>query len=325
MGKGKQEKRRPLSLPEFAEKFSTERQCQEDLFERRFGAGGEKFVCPKCGHKHGSTFWRGERKIMKCSKCRYQMSAIVGTVMEGTKTKLRKWYFALYLMTIDKRGISSKQLERELRVTYKTAWYIHKRIREAMDQAEGKYKLEGFVAVDEGFFTGREELETVDSQEKQAKPVGRNSPKSKALLALSQSSQNHPLYLKLMLVPNFRAKTIAAFLEKNVVHGSTIQTDGFRAYRSQTLKKDYFHDWEIYDPENEDSRLKWLHVLISNIKAEINGTFHGLRRVDLQSYLTEFEWRFNRRQIPDLMLPKLIDSCFLTPPPRYYAVGESMG
>jgi len=190
VGKGKQEKRRALSLPEFAEKFSTERQCQEDLFERRFGAGGEKFVCPKCGHKHGSTFWRGERKIMKCSKCRYQMSAIVGTVMEGTKTKLRKWYFALYLMTIDKRGISSKQLERELRVTYKTAWYIHKRIREAMDQAEGKYKLEGFVAVDEGFFTGREEPETVDSREKQAKPVGRNSPKSKVLLALSQSSQN---------------------------------------------------------------------------------------------------------------------------------------
>ena len=87
----------------------------------------------------------------------------------------------------------------------------------------------------------------------------------------------------------------------------------------------YFHDWEIYDPENEDSRLKWLHVLISNIKAEINGTFHGLRRIDLQSYLTEFEWRFNRRQIPDLMLPKLIDSCFLTPSLRYYAVGECMG
>ena len=322
MGKRKKEKRRPLSLPEFAEKFGTERQCQADMFERRFGAQGEKFVCPKCGHNHGTAFWRGERKIMKCSKCHYQMSAIVGTVMEGSKTKLRKWYFALYLMTIDKRGVSSKQLERELRVTYKTAWYIHKRIREAMDQAEGKYKLEGFVALDEGFFTGRELAETVEDQ---AKQVGRNSPKSKVLLALSQSKQGHPLYLKCLLTPNFRAKTIAAFLEKNVAHGSTLQTDGFRAYRSQTLKKDYFHDYEIYDPANEDSRLKWLHVIISNIKAEINGTFHGLRRVDLQSYLTEYEWRFNRRHIPDLMLPKLIDSCFLTPPPRYYAKGESMG
>ena len=76
MGKGKKEKRRPLSLPEFAEKYGTERQCQEDLFDRRFGAGGGRFICPKCGHNHGSTFWRGERKIMKCSKCRYQMSAI---------------------------------------------------------------------------------------------------------------------------------------------------------------------------------------------------------------------------------------------------------
>ncbi|MCM1524644.1 MAG: transposase [Ruminococcus sp.] len=103
--------------------------------------------------------------------------------------------------------------------------------------------------------------------------------------------------------------------------GSKISTDGIKAYQAQCVTKDYFHEFEKMDHNDSGSNLKWLHVLISNAKAFILGTFHGLARFDLQSYLDEFCYRFNRRNIPQLMFDKLINSALLTPPLGHYSAG----
>ena len=253
---------------------------------------------------------------MQCKNCQTQVSITSGSVMHNTKIPIRKWYFAIHLITSSKRGISSKELQRQIGVTYKTAWYVNKRIRNAMEQAEQKYKLQGTVTVDEAFFSGRKDPENTS---KTPRKRGRGTNKSKVIVAVSLDENNNPKYVKMSVVENFKAKTIARFAKKNIATGAVISTDGFRAYKSQSLKQDYFHAFENYDKGNAHASLKWLHILISNAKSFIHGTFHGLERGELQSYLNEFCYRFNRRYMPHLIFNKLIDSVMLTHPLGYYS------
>lgn len=297
-----------MSIIEFSEKYGTEEQCKEHLFNVRFGGG---FVCPKCGHTHGIRI--KSRNLMQCSKCKYQLSAICGTIMDKSKTEIRKWYYAIYLMTVSKRGISAKELQRQISVTYKTAWYMHKRIREAMKNADEKYQLEGIVTVDEAYFSGKDDIDG------KPKKRGRGTPKSKVIVAVSVNDKGVPMYAKMQVVSDFKAKTIEKFANKSIKKGSKISTDGFKAYQAQCVTKDYFHEFEKMDPCDSDSNLKWIHIVISNAKAFILGTFHGLAKFDLQSYLDEFCYRFNRRNIPQLMFDKLLNSALVTPPLGYYA------
>jgi transposase-like protein len=298
-----------MSLIEFIEHFGTEEQCRAHLFAMRFGSG---FVCPRCGHMHGVEI--KTRLSMQCSNCGYQQSATVGTVMHDTKLPIQKWYYAIYLITSGKRGMSAKELQRHIKVTYKTAWYINQRIRSAMASADDKYKLDGVVTVDEAFFTGREENGAVPKR-------GRGTSKTKVIVAVSLNEAGHPQYAKMRVVENFKAKTVEQFMYANVAPNSVITTDGFSSYRSQNLKKDYFHDFANFNKNHKDSNVKWLHILISNAKAFILGTFHGLDRNNLQAYLNEFCYRFNRRKIPYLMFEKLQNSMFVTVPIGYYCTG----
>jgi transposase-like protein len=300
-----------MSLLDFNEKFGTEEQCRNHLFDKRFGIG---FICPKCAHTKGVKI--ETRFLMQCSKCHYQLSMTSGTVMNNTKTPISKWYLAIYLITSSKRGMSSKELQRQIKVTYKTAWYINKRIREAMTEAENAYMLEGSVTVDEAYFSGRKTVENTGGAPKKR---GRGTDKSKVIIAVSHKDAK-PQFAKMRVVDNFKANTVEKFAKDTISFGATIVTDGFRAYKGQTLKKDYFHEFENFDKVDDKSPLKWLHILISNAKAFINGTFHGLERDELQSYLNEFCYRFNRRFIPHLVFDKLITSSLLAKPVNYYSV-----
>ena len=147
-------KPKEISIIEFNDKYGTEEKCREHLFNTRFAKG---FICPKCGHTHGIRI--KSRNLMQCSKCKYQLSATSRTIMDKTKTEIRKWYYAIYLVTVSKRGISAKELQRQISVTYKTAWYILKRIRAAMTNADEKYQLEGIVTIDEAYFSGKDDDE----------------------------------------------------------------------------------------------------------------------------------------------------------------------
>lgn len=295
-----------MSLWEFMEEFGTEQACKDHLFATRFSHG---FLCPKCGHTHGTKI--KTRNSMQCSKCDYQLSAICGTVMEDSKLPIKKWYLAMYLVTVGKRGISAKELQKQVKVTYKTAWYLLKRIRETMQTSDKKYTLDGIVAVDEAYFSGKDE-ESVGGKR------GRGTDKSKVIVALSMTKEGHPLYAKMEVVTDFKKDTIGHFLHKNIAKNSTLNTDGYIVYRNDEFKKDYNHEFEVGNPDDAGSKLKWLHVLISNAKAMISGTYHGLDSRELQSYLSEFCYRFNRRNMIDLMFSKLLSSSFLTKPLFYY-------
>ena len=303
-----------MSIGKFIKYYGTEDQCWEHLYTLRFGENSQ-IVCSRCGAT--SFYFLKTRHLAQCTSCGHQVSPIVGTIMEKSKISLQNWFYTIYIMTIGKRGISAMELQYHLGVTYKTAWYLLLRIRTAMAAANDKYILEGTVVMDEAFFTGKSALEEGEKLKR-----GRGTNKTKVLIAVSGTSNGIPQYVRMKIMPNFRAKTIEGFCTQYIKRGSTLVTDGFRAYQSQKVTKDYFHEFEVLDSADKKSKLKQMHHVISNAKAFILGTFHGLANIELQSYLDEYSYRFNRRNMKHLMFDKLLISILATPPVLYYGHEE---
>jgi len=116
--KSAKDKGKPMSFMEFAEKYATEEACREKMFEARWPEG---FVCPKCGEK--KCCFITSRNAYQCNRCKHRTTPKVGALMEDSPLPYKTWLWAIYLVATDKRGISGKSLQRQLHVTYKTAWY----------------------------------------------------------------------------------------------------------------------------------------------------------------------------------------------------------
>src|SRR5215218_3964842 len=142
----------PATIMDFQERFATEAACLDYLAASRWPEG---FACPGCG---GRRAWVLERRhLWECAECHLQTSVTAGTVMHGTRTPLRGWFWAAYLVATHHPGISAKQLQRQLGLSrYETAWLILQKLRRAMVAPE-REPLKGEVEVDEFFLGGLEE------------------------------------------------------------------------------------------------------------------------------------------------------------------------
>lgn len=286
-------KRKQITLMEFMERFRTEEQCREYLYRKRWPKG---FVCPKCGGTHAYSLTNGK---YQCTQCKYQASVTAGTVMHRTHAPLTKWFLAMYFVANDKRGISALRLKDEIGVTYKTAWYMLTRIRKAMERRDDSHQLEGVVEFDDAFFGGP----TV------GKKRGRGTEKMKVFVALSLDANGNPLYLKMKTTENIQQKSVRKFAEKHIAKGSTIRSDDYCSYGPALTE--YIHEPVKYDVKGE--ALHWLHIMISNAKSFILGTYHGLPKENLSSYLAEFCFRFSRRNFAHALFSRLAFAmmCFI--------------
>lgn len=276
-----------MTLLEFMEKFRCEEVCREYLFEKRFPEG---FICPKCGNKsHHKISTRG---LYQCKSCRYQVSCTAGTVLHKTHIKLVKWFLAMYLMATDKRGSSATFLSKEIGVPYKTAWFLLHRLRSAMGQRDSEYVLSGIIDMDDTYFGGGPK----------SGKRGRGTGKNKVIAAISKDEKGKPKYLKMRVVPNLKGRTVGSFAAESIAENSRICTDAYRSYRKPLAGK-YNHDYEVFDKDS--GALRWLHKVISNAKALVNGTHHGLTGKHLQAYLDEFCYRFNRRYFSSSIFDRL--------------------
>lgn len=278
-------KRYPLGT--FLKTYGSEENCYNYLIKLRWGQG---FICPKCGNKGGCRLSNG---LFQCSKCRRQTSVTAGTVMHRTHLPLTMWFLAFYFVSQDKRGISAVRLGSMIGVTYKTAWYLLKRIRKAMGQRDDQHQLSGVIEFDDAYFGG---VKTGGKR-------GRGTDKAKVFVALSLDDKGNPQYLKMSVTPNIQHTSVKKFALENIVQGSSIHSDGYRSY-IPALKDDFNHLHKKYDPKT--GLLHWLHITISNAKAFIQGTYHGLHRSHLQSYLDEFCFRFSRRKFHGNLLDRLV-------------------
>lgn len=279
-----------ISFKEFRTRFSDDRACKNYMFKLRFPKG---FICPKCGNQTYSFL--KTRGLFQCSQCRRQTSLTSGTVMQKTHLPMTVWFWAIYLISRDKRGISATQLATELSLSYETAWYLLHRIRKAMSQRDKEYLLSGIVELDDTYFGSTEECGK----------RGRGTSKAKIVVAVSKDRKGKPQYLKMQAVGNLKGETIGAFAESCITRGSTIQSDAFRSYR-KPLGENYTHEYDIFNSDKD--MLRWLHIVVGNLKAFLLGTYHGNCRINLQAFLDEFCYRFNRRWHKDELFTRLLNA-----------------
>lgn len=279
--------KKTLSFSQFIKRFPTEEACAKYLYQVKWPNG---FVCPVCGCRHCYTISCYGR--YQCANCRRQTSLTANTVMHRSHVPLKKWFWAIYLVACDKRGISALALMGKIEVCYETAWNMLRRIRTAMEMRDDHYILEGIVEFDDSYFGG-----------KLKGKAGRAAGNQGVFVAVSKDKEGHPVYLKMKVTANIQKPAVTDFVSQHIATGSIVQTDGFNAYR-KPLAKNYIHEREVFTPDGE--LLKWLHHMIGNAKAFINGTYHGTSTKWLQMYLSEFCYRFNRRYFGGAIFDRLL-------------------
>jgi transposase-like protein len=264
------------NLVELIEQFKSEDRCRELLETLRWPSG---ICCMRCGNTSVSKLQK--RNQYECNGCRYQFSVTAGTVFHDSHLPLWKWFLATYLVCESKKGMSANQLKRTLGVSYKTAWYLCHRIREAM-KIEHSEKLNGVVEADEtpvgGKYDRRRKREPYD------KPwvVG----------VIQRKGQ-----VRAEKMPSRGARAISAFVKQSVETGATLMTDDYAAY--DKVGRNYDHRVINH------SKLQYVVGLThtnsienfwSLFKRGIVGQFHKVSEKHLDRYLDEFTYRFNGRE-----------------------------
>jgi len=266
-----------LSLYEFHHRFSDDHACQEHLFHIRWPEG---FRCPRCG---GETAYHiTTRRLYECAQCHYQTSVTAGTIFHKTRTPLDIWFWVILLVASDKRGISAAQISRAFPVSYPTAWTMLQKIRHAMAQRDARYPLAGIVEVDEAYF-GAPTL---------GKKRGRGTDRTAVLVSLAVSDDGRPRFARLQSIANVKRTTIEDALEAHTTEASEIHTDALSTYQGLTIRA--HQSIKAYQADLSEA-FRWVHTLISNAKAFLAGTYHGIGPKHLDAYLAEFCYRFNRR------------------------------
>jgi transposase-like protein len=286
---------RARSLSEFQKASSDQASCAALLFKCRWPGG---FVCPACGKPRGVAL-NSRPRLFECLDCGRQTSITAGTAMHRSKLPLTTWFWAAHLMATHSNGMSARQLEDRLGVTYKTAWLLTQKLRRSMVDPN-RDLLEGVVEVDQAeipFRVGDPFLEPGNAGkiliagaiEVIDRDINTARPGRKGAKYLGTRSGR----LRLAMIADNTATSIEAFVRANVKRGSTLISDGHASYPG--LSGDYRHDPRVVGKMAAHIVLPWSHRAFSLLKRWALGTYHGLRRKHVDTYLDEFVFRYNRR------------------------------
>jgi transposase-like protein len=296
------------SLIKFQKTFPDNEACKKHLAEQRWPNG---FVCPKCGHYE--AWYLANRNLFDCKSCRFQASLTVGTIFEGTRIPLVKWYWLLYHMAMDKVGVSISEMQRILEIgQYRTAWLMAHKIRKAMADRDARYSLAGLIEMDDSFFGPKGSKRGRGSERK-------NTVLCAVSLYRDRKGEEKPGFAHMQVVENAAADTIEDFLDRLGCGVMTkegkqlleaIRSDGWRSYSRAAKNKQLQHFKVILrDPKAAGRLLPWVHRVISNVKAVIRGTHRGVSEKHLQFYLSEVCYRFNRRFWEKELFDRLVQAC----------------
>ncbi len=276
-----------LNLPELIEKYGSEEKCRTLLAELRWPNGVE---CPRCESRKISRIKK--RNQYECDGCRYQFSVTAGTLFHDSHLPLWKWFLAVFLIAESKKGMSAKQLERVLGVSYKTAWHLSHRIRAAMG-GDPQGPLGGIVEADETWIGGEQRNKYANRRE-----ASRKRFENKALVvgAVERGGE-----VRLRLESKADRETLHGFLGEVVAgDAEAIYTDSHRSYRG-LADANTRHEWVNHSREEwvrGDVHTQTIESVWSLFKRSIIGSYHHLSVKHLPAYLDEMEFRFNNRENP---------------------------
>lgn len=271
-----------INLPDLIEQFRSEDKCREYLEDLRWSNGVR---CPRCGDKSVSKIEKRHQWECNGTSCRYQFSVTAGTVFHDSHLPHWKWFLAIYLIGESKKGISGKQLQRTLGVSYKTAWYLGHRVRSAMEE-DSPVPLKGIVEVDETWIGGR-------------RRGSRTRWRDHKKMILGAVSRGGEIRLEVRDGPGQESKvSYRSFVETNV-DGKTelILTDSDSSWGDM-------NDFDTAHEKVDHSKEEWVRGIVhtntiegvwSLFKRGVVGTYHQLSAKHLPAYPDEMAFRFNNR------------------------------
>ncbi|SLN43932.1 IS1595 family transposase [Oceanibacterium hippocampi] len=253
-------------------------------------------VCPHCGGmERAYDLTKTRLGLKKCGHCRKQFTVRVGTVFEASHVPLHKWFQATFLMVSSKKGISAHQLHRVLEVTYKTAWFMAHRIREAMRSGDlSPFGIDGgAVEVDETFI-GNDRTIKPKGQKK-----GRGFHHKHKVLALVDRNTGKA---RTMVVDDLKATTLAPVVRENLAREARLMTDEASYYTK--VGQEFAEHGVVHHNRGEYGRgdvyTNTVEGYFSIFKRGMKGVYQHCGKKHLHRYVAEFEFRYNERDISDV-------------------------
>jgi transposase-like protein len=257
-------------------------------------------ICPHCGTIDSAYKLEGEAHrdgLYKCAECREQFTVTVGTVFERSKIALNVWLQAVYLLCSSKKGMSSHQLHRILGVTYKTAWFMTHRIREAMKVNPSGLLGGGgkIVEADEAYF-GTEEGK--DNARRRKRGGAAHNAMNKIVALVERGGEVRSIH-----VADVTGENLKETLKKHISPNTHVMTDSSPRYNSMKREKPFAMHSQVNHSKGEYVRgnvtTNRVEGFFSIMKRGLIGTYHHVSSHHLQRYLSEFDFRYNQREVTD--------------------------
>jgi len=288
--------KKPQTIAQFFKQFPDDEACLNHLFEMRFGQG---FECPSCERPSNWYRIKAERAY-SCQWCGHHLHPTVGTPFEQTRTPLQLWFYAIFLFTTTRNGVAAKELQRQLGVTYKTAWRMAHLIREHMANVDGDDPLGGVgehVEVDETLIGGKAE----------GMGSGYKANKTCVVGVMERDGE-----VVTRVVKSRHKAAMQRVILETILPGTTIHTDEFGGYKdidqSGYRHVKVNHKAGEYANPMTGAGVNSIEGFWSQLKRSINGTHIQVSGKHLWKYAKEAEYRFNRRDRSEAMLSELLST-----------------
>jgi len=252
-----------MNFYQFQKMFPNNRACLDYLVKKCECGGSFKYV---------------QNKVYACRRCKNKLYPTSGTIFHKPSTPMVKWFYAIYLFSASKHGVSAKELQRHLGVTYKTAWRIGYLIRSKMKQE--RTKLEGVVEVDETYFGGKHYRKY------------KFSKKTPILGMVQRGGQ-----IRVKRIPAAQTHILLNNIKTNISKKAILITDENKIYK-KTPKLGYNHAFIKHGKRNYvrgNIYTNTIEGFWSIFKCGTRGTYRFISRKHLQKYLDEFAFRYNHR------------------------------